>query len=76
MNSDSKKFFEPIPNYAALREIEEKNYHPPTEEELQDFLLFWNDVYQSWRKLHSGKFDSDKINHKIKLRKLFLDVTK
>lgn len=76
MNSDFKKFFEPIPNYAALRELEEKNYHPPTEEEIQDFLLFWNDVYQSWSKLHSVKLDSDKLSHKLNLRKLFIDVTK
>lgn len=74
MSSDSKKFFKPIPNYAALREVEEKLYHPPTEEDVQQFLKFWNDVYQAWRKDYPDKLDKEILEHKVKVRKLLIDM--
>jgi hypothetical protein len=43
MNSRLKHFYSLIPNYAALRELEEKYYHQPTEEEIRQFLDFWQD---------------------------------
>jgi hypothetical protein len=76
MSSDSKKFFEPRPNYAALQELEEKYYHKPTEEEIQDFLLFWNDVYNVWRELYPDKLDMGLLEHKVKIRKLLNGMTR
>jgi len=49
MKSYSKNFFSPIPNYAALREREEKYYKKTTEEEIRHFLDFWQEVYNIWK---------------------------
>ncbi|MDZ7622867.1 MAG: hypothetical protein U5J96_00240 [Ignavibacteriaceae bacterium] len=45
------------------------DYHKPTEEEIQDFLLFWNDVYKVWRELYPDKLDMELLEHKAKVRK-------
>ena len=72
MSSDSKKFFEPIPNYAALREVEEKLYHKPTEEETHNFSDFWQDVYNIWKQNYSP-FDPSYVEEKIKVRKMLIE---
>ena len=72
MNSDSKKFFEPIANYAALRKVEEKLYHKPTDEEIRNFLDFWQDVYNTWKQNYSP-FDPGYVEEKIKVRKMLIE---
>jgi len=72
MSSDSKKFFEPIPNYAALREVEKKLYHPATEEDTRNFLDFWQDVYNVWKQNYSP-FDPGYVEEKIKVRKRLIE---
>jgi hypothetical protein len=72
MSSDPKKFFEPIPNYAALRELEEKHYHKPTEEEIRNFLDFWQEIYDFWSKGNSP-FELRYVEEKIKVRKALIE---
>ena len=72
MSSDSKKFFEPVPNYAALRELEEKHYHKPTEEEIRNFLNFWQEIYDFWRKNNSPD-ELSYVEEKIKVRKALIE---
>lgn len=72
MNSDSKKFFEPIPNYSALRELEEKNYHKPTEDELREFLVFWQEIYDFWKQKNS-QFEPNYLEEKIEVRKKLIE---
>ena len=68
MNLDKEKFYSLLPNYAALREWEEKYYHKPTEEEIYDFLVFWDEVYRIWREMHRDLKNESKIEHKAKVR--------
>ena len=72
MNSDSKKFFEPIPNYAALRELEEKHYHKPTEEETRNFLDFWQEIYDFWSQ-NNSPFESSYVKEKVRVRKAIIE---
>jgi len=72
MNSDFKKFFEPTPNYAALRELEEKNYHPPTEEEIRNFLNFWQEIYDFWSQ-NNSPFEMSYAEEKVRVRKALID---
>jgi hypothetical protein len=74
-NSDSKNFYSLVPNYATLRELEEKNYHKPTEEEIQRFLLFWDEVYQIWRNTFPEKLDTDKLMQKVSVLKLLNELS-
>jgi hypothetical protein len=74
-NSDSKNFYSLVPNYAALRELEERHYHKPTEEEIQRFLLFWDEVYQIWRNRFPEKLDRDKLMQKVRTRKLLNEMS-
>ena len=68
MSSDSKKFFEPRPNYAALKEWEDKNYHKPTDEEISNFLEFWQEIYSLWRQ-NNSPFDLQYLEEKVRVRK-------
>jgi len=66
----SEKYILPLSNYTAVRERLEATYKKPTEEDIQRFLRFWNGAYQLWRKNYPEKIDMEKLQHKIKVRKL------
>ena len=68
MSSDSKKFFEPRPNYAALKEWEEKNYHKPTDKEIRNFLEYWQEIYNFWLQ-NNSPFDLQYLEEKVRIRK-------
>lgn len=68
MSSDKEKIFEPAPNYAALNELEKKNYRKPTEEDIRKFLEFWQEVYKFWKQKNSH-FELRYVEEKIKVRK-------
>ena len=72
MEFDKKNFYSLIPNYAALRELEEKYYHKPTEKETRDFLDFWQEVYNIWRQ-NNSPFEIFYVEEKIKLRKSLIE---
>ena len=72
MSSDSKKFFEPRPNYAALKEWEEKNYRKPTDKEIRNFLEFWQEIYDFWRQ-NNSPFDLQYLEEKIRVRKALVE---
>jgi hypothetical protein len=72
MNSSSKKFFEPTPNYAAMRELEKKNYHKPNEEEIRNFLDFWQEMYDFWSQ-NNSPFESRYVEEKILVRKEMIE---
>lgn len=72
MNSEPRKFFEPTPNYAALRELEEKHYHKPTEEEVKHFLDFWQEIYDFWSK-NNSPFELRYVDSKIRVRKALVE---
>jgi len=72
MDSDSKKFFEPTPNYSALRELEAENYHKPTKTEIREFLVFWQEIYDFWNQ-NNSPFESYYLEEKIKVRKMLID---
>ncbi len=59
-----EKYILPVNNYDAVRERLETTYHKPTEEDIQRFLIFWNDVYQLWRKNYPDKYDREKLEQK------------
>ncbi len=73
MNSNSKNFYSLVPNYAALRELEEKYYHKPTEEEIRQFLDFWQGVYDAWRQKNSP-YELSYTDEKIKVRKSLIEI--
>ena len=73
MKSDPKKFFEPTPNYAALRELEEKNYHKPSKEEVRNFLEFWEEMYRIWKQNNPTFVELDYIEEKISVRKELIE---
>ncbi len=68
MNTDSKDFYSLVPNYAALREMEEKYYHKPTEEEVREFLNFWQAIYDIWRQ-NNSPFELRFVEEKVRVRK-------
>jgi len=72
MKSDSKKFFEPTPNYAAMRELEKKYYHKPTEKEIRNFLDFWQEIYDFWSQ-NNSPFESSYVEEKVRVRKALID---
>ena len=72
MNSESKKFFEPRPNYSALAEFEEKHSSKTTEEDVRSFLNFWQEVYYLWLEKNSP-FDPEYVDEKIRVRKLLIE---
>lgn len=72
MNSNSKKFYSLVPNYAALREREEKYYHKPTEEETRRFLDFWQEVYNIWKQKNSP-YELTYVDEKVKLRQSIIE---
>lgn len=72
MSKDSKKFFEPRPNYAAYRKWEEENYHKPTNDETRQFLEFWQEIYDIWLK-NNSPFESRYVEDKVKLRKELIE---
>lgn len=72
MKSDSKNFFSPVPNYAALRELEEKYYHKPTEEEIRQFLDFRQEIYNFWRQ-NNSPFELRYVEEKVKVRKSLIE---
>ena len=72
MKSDSKNFYSLVPNYAALRELEEKYYHKPTEEEIRHFLDFWQEVYDIWKQ-NNSPFELRYVEEKIKIRKALIE---
>jgi hypothetical protein len=72
MNCDAKNFYSLLPNYAALRELEKKYYHKPTEEETRKFLSFWQEIYDIW-KHNNSPFELKYIEEKIKVRKSLIE---
>ena len=72
MSENSKKFFEPRPNYAAFRELERQLYHKPTEAEIRSFLDFWQEIYDFWSQ-NNSPFESSYIEEKIRLRKALIE---
>jgi len=72
MESDSKKFFEPRPNYVAFRELERKLYHKPTEAEIRNFLDFWQEIYDFWSQ-NNSPFESIYLEEKIRFRKILIE---
>jgi hypothetical protein len=70
--SDLKNFYSLVPNYAALRELEEKYYHKPTEEEIRRFLNFWQEIYDFWRQKNTP-FELSYVEEKVKVRKSLID---
>lgn len=73
MNSDPKNFYSLTPNYAALREREEKYYHKPTEEETRRFLDFWQAVYNIWKE-NNSPFELRFVEEKVKVRESLIDI--
>ncbi len=73
MSTNSKKFFEPAPNYAALNELEEKNYRKPTEEDTRRFLSFWQEVYNFWKQKNSP-FELRYVEEKVNVRKELIEL--
>ncbi len=69
MNSNSKNFFSPVPNYAAVREKLEAYNKKPTEKDIDKFLKFWDEAYKIWRKIHPNLLNKSRLEHKIKIRK-------
>jgi hypothetical protein len=72
MSKDSKKFFEPRPNYTALKELEMQYYHKPTEKEMRDFLNFWQEIYDLWSQKNSA-FEFAYLEEKIRVRKELIE---
>lgn len=72
MNTNKRKFFEPAPNYAALDELEQKNYRKPTEEEIRRFLNFWQEVYDVWKQKNSP-FELRYVEEKVEIRKKLVE---
>ena len=68
-----KKYILPVNNYDALREMEEKYYHKPTEEETRSFLNFWQDVYDIWRE-NNSPFELRYVEEKIRIRKELIKI--
>ena len=73
MSSESKKFFEPSPNYAALNELEEKHYKKPGEKDVRRFLNFWQEAYNFWRKKNSP-FELSFVEEKVRVRKELIKI--
>lgn len=73
MNSESKKFFEPRPNYSALAELEEKHRSTHSEDDIRSFLDFWQEVYDAWKENYSP-YDLNNLAHKIQMRKKIIDI--
>jgi hypothetical protein len=72
LSSDSKKFFEPRPNYEAFRKLERQLYHKPTEVEIKHFLDFWQEIYDFWSQ-NNSPFESSYIEEKIRVRKALIE---
>ena len=72
MSSNSKKYFAPIANFGALRELQEKYKKKPSEEDIRHFLDFWQSAYDMWRSEYSP-FDFKYLEEKIKVRKSLIE---
>lgn len=72
MNSSSKKYFHPVPNYDAAKEKLEAAYTKPTEEDVRSFLNFWQDAYDLWKQKYSP-FDLKSVDEVIRVRKLLIE---
>jgi hypothetical protein len=72
MSTDSKKFFEPRPNYAALHELEKMHYHKPNAEEIRNFLDFWQEIYDFWSQ-NNSPFESSDLEEKVRVRKALIE---
>lgn len=73
MESPKEKYFAPINNFAALKEINEDYKSNSSKKELEDFLIFWQDTYDVW-KVNYSPFEDRFTQEKVRVRKSLIKI--
>jgi hypothetical protein len=55
-----------------MREFEKKYYLKPTEEEIRNFLDFWQEIYDFWSQ-NNSPLDSRYVEEKVRFRKALIE---
>lgn len=64
------KYFLPVQNFRIVKEKLEPYRSFPTEDEIKNFLQFYDEAYQIWLKNSPTIINKENLEHKIKIRKL------
>ena len=73
METIKKKYFAPINNFAALKELNGKYNSNLSNKDLEDFLIFWQDAYDIW-KINFSPFEYRFTEEKVRVRKSLIKI--
>jgi len=68
MEKSKKKYYAPVNNFSALSEVLEKYKSNSSNQDLEDFLIFWQDAYDVW-KIKFSPFEYRYTEEKVRVRK-------
>ena len=73
MEKSKNKYFSPINNFSALKEVADKYNSNSSNKELEDFLIFWQDAYDVW-KINFSPFEYRFTEEKVRVRKSLIKI--